>query len=342
MAEDVDVARAIITHLAARHPLHLPLDAASGSHRWFENNSGHTLMSTLVWIIIFTLTGGLLSVGAAGLFLLIPNRYHPRILPHGLSFAVGALLSVAFLDLLPDALHTAGEKHAQRLLATVLAGIIGFFLLEKLLLWRHCHTGNCVAHNRGGSHRSAGTLIILGDAIHNFVDGVLIAAAFLTDTHLGIITSIAVTAHEIPQEIGDFAILIESGYSSANALRYNLMSSLSTLVGGVLAYFSLANLHGMLPYILALAASSFLYVAIADLIPSLHQRSAITKQPAFQQIGLITFSIFLVYWIHGEAEAFHGYQRTIKTKTIRPPESGPVLNAKIVTASIPGNEKHQI
>ncbi|WP_407661361.1 ZIP family metal transporter [Methylomarinum vadi] len=116
-------------------------------------------MSTLVWIIIFTLTGGLLSVGAAGLFLLIPNRYHPRILPHGLSFAVGALLSVAFLDLLPDALHTAGEKHAQSLLATVLAGIIGFFLLEKLLLWRHCHSGSCVARNKGHSHRSAGALI---------------------------------------------------------------------------------------------------------------------------------------------------------------------------------------
>jgi len=342
MVQDVDAAGDITTQLPARHPLHLPLDAASGSHRWFENNSGQPLMSTLVWIIIFTLTGGLLSVGAAGLFLLIPNRYHPRILPHGLSFAVGALLSVAFLDLLPDALRTAGEKHAQSLLATVLAGIIGFFLLEKLLLWRHCHAGNCVAHNRGRSHRSAGTLIILGDAIHNFVDGVLIAAAFLTDTHLGIITSIAVTAHEIPQEIGDFAILIESGYSRTNALRYNLMSSLSTLVGGVLAYFSLANLHEMLPYILALAASSFLYVAIADLIPSLHQRSATAKQPAFQQIGLITFSIFLVYWIHGQAEAFHDRQGAVETKTTRPLESGPVLEAKIAHAPLGENEKYRI
>jgi len=299
-------------------------------------------MSTLVWIIIFTFTAGLLSVGAAGLFLLIPNRYHPRILPHGLSFAVGALLSVAFLDLLPNALQSAGEKHAQSLLATVLAGVIGFFLLEKLLLWRHCHSGSCVAHNKEYSHRSASTLIILGDAIHNFVDGVLITAAFLTDTHLGIITSIAVTAHEIPQEIGDFAILIESGYSRAKALRYNLISGLSTLVGGVLAYFSLAHLHEMLPYILALAVSSFLYIAIADLIPSLHQRATIAKQSVFQEIGLITFSVFLVYWIHGEAEAFHGRRGAIETKTIPPLESGPMLDTKIATASILGNEKYQI
>jgi len=288
-------------------------------------------MSTLALIIIFTLTGGLLSVAAAGLFLLIPNRYHTRILPHGLSFAVGALLSVAFLDLLPDALDTAGEKHTQSLLATVLVGIIGFFLLEKFLLWRHCHAGDCIAHNKGRSHRSAGALIILGDAIHNFVDGILIAAAFLTDTHLGVITSIAITAHEIPQEIGDFAILIQSGYSRAKALRYNLMSSLSTLVGGVLAYFSLEHLHEMLPYILALAASSFLYVAVADLIPSLHQRTVFVKQSAFQQVGIMTLSIFLVYWIHEQAEAFHNRQETVEVRRTQSLESRPEWDATVST-----------
>jgi zinc and cadmium transporter len=342
MVQDADVSEAIIAQVTARLPLQLSTNATSGSHRWFENNSGHTLMSTLVWIIIFTLTGGLLSVGAAGLFLLIPNRYHPRILPHGLSFAVGALLSVAFLDLLPDALRTAGEKHTQSLLATVLVGIISFFLLEKFLLWRHCHAGDCVTHNQGRSHRSTGTLIIVGDAIHNFVDGVLIAAAFLTDTHLGIITSIAVTAHEIPQEIGDFAILIESGYSRVKALRYNLMSSLSTLVGGILAYFSLEHLHEMLPYILALAASSFLYVAVADLIPSLHQRTASAKQSAFQQISLITFSIVLVYWIHGQAETFHNRQGAVEIRTTQPLESRPVWDAKIAIAPLHGNGKYNI
>ncbi|WP_327036948.1 ZIP family metal transporter [Methylomarinum vadi] len=168
------------------------------------------------------------------------------------------------------------------------------------------------------------------------------AAAFLTDTHLGIITSIAVTAHEIPQEIGDFAILIESGYGRTEALRYNLMSSLSTLVGGVLACFSLAHLHELLPYILALAASSFVYVAIADLIPSLHQRTTIAKQSVFQQIGLITFSVFLVYWIHGEAGAFHGRHGAIETKTIQTPESGPVLEAKIAHAPLRENKKYNI
>lgn len=138
------------------------------------------------------------------------------------------------------------------------------------------------------------------------------------------------------REIGDFAILIESGYGRTEALRYNLMFSLSTLVGGVLVYFSLAHLHEMLPYILALAASSFVYVAIAGLIPSLHQRTTIAKKSAFQQIGLIAFSVFLVYWSHGQIETFHDRQGTGETKTTQPLESGPVLDAKIANVLMRG------
>lgn len=260
-------------------------------------------MSLLLWIVVFTLFGGVLSVAAAALFLLIPERHHPHILPHGVSFALGALLSVAFLDLLPDAIHSAGEAATGAVFATVLGGILLFFLLEKLLLWRHCHAGDCETHTEEHFHQTAGTLIVMGDGIHNFVDGVLIAAAFLTDTHLGIVTSLALVAHEIPQEVGDFAILLESGYSRARALVYNLLSSFATLVGGVLAYFALERMHGALPYFLALAASSFIYVAVADLIPSLHQRT--TARAAVQQLSLIGAGILLIVWVHGVAEELH-------------------------------------
>ena len=257
-------------------------------------------MSLLAWIIVFTLIGGVLSVACAALLLLVPEDHHPRILPHGVSFALGALLSVAFLDLLPDALRTAGSEHIDSLLATVLMGILGFFLLEKLLIWRHCHADHCETHSGDHFHQPAGTLIVVGDAIHNFVDGILIAAAFLTDINLGIITSLAVAAHEIPQEVGDFAILLQSGYGRGKALAYNLLSSLATMVGGILAYYSLEHIHGWLPYILALAASSFIYIAVADLIPSLHQKT--TARAAFQQISLIVAGVLVIYWAHSQAE----------------------------------------
>lgn len=257
-------------------------------------------MSLLAWIIVFTLIGGVLSVACAALLLLVPEDHHPRILPHGVSFALGALLSVAFLDLLPDALTTAGSEHIKSLLATVLMGILGFFLLEKLLIWRHCHADHCETHSGDHFHQPAGTLIVVGDAIHNFVDGILIAAAFLTDINLGIITSLAVAAHEIPQEVGDFAILLQSGYGRGKALAYNLLSSLATMVGGILAYYSLEHIHGWLPYILALAASSFIYIAVADLIPSLHQKT--TARAAFQQISLIVAGVLVIYWAHSQAE----------------------------------------
>lgn len=256
-------------------------------------------MSLILWIILFTLIGGILSVLAASLFLLIPARYQNQVLPHCVSFALGALLGVAFLDLLPEAIERVGTAGSHGLFTTVLAGILGFFTLEKLLLWRHCHSGNCATHSEEHFHQPAGTLIVVGDAIHNFVDGVLIAAAFMTDVNLGIMTGLAVFAHEIPQEVGDFAILLQSGYGRARALFYNLVSSLATLLGGVLAYLSLDTLHEALPYFLALAASSFVYVAVADLIPSLHQRT--TASAAFQQIILIAAGILVVIGPHSGA-----------------------------------------
>ncbi len=271
-------------------------------------------MNLLLLIVIFTSIGGVLSVLAAGLFLLLPEPYRLRILPHGISFATGALLSVAFLGLIPHAFEEVTPPQVQYLSGTILTGILIFFVLEKLLIWRHCHSSACEAHNEDAhdhqhehttahnhnhshDHKSAGTLIIVGDSIHNFVDGVLIAAAFLTDVKLGMVTSLAVAAHEIPQEVGDFAILLQSGYDRSKALLYNVLASFSTVLGGILAYYSLEDLHNSLPYFLALASSSFIYIAVADLIPSLHKKTDIPT--SLKQIFLILAGVFLISVLHG-------------------------------------------
>ncbi|MDD2724726.1 MAG: ZIP family metal transporter [Methylovulum sp.] len=265
-------------------------------------------MDLLLLIIIFTAIGGVFSVLAAAVFLLLPDRQRMAVLPHGISFAIGALLTVAFYGLIPQAFAEVKPAMFQSLSATILAGILGFFVLEKLLIWRHCHFGSCEAHgddeahqHDGGKHhrqgvKSAGVLIILGDGIHNFVDGILIAAAFLTDVQLGVVSSLAVAAHEIPQEVGDFAILLESGYSKGKALFYNILASLTTVVGGVLAYYCLEDLHDSLPYFLALAASSFIYIAVADLIPSLHKKT--DMKTSLKQIALIAAGVFLISYLH--------------------------------------------
>ena len=260
-------------------------------------------MDLLILIIIFTAIGGILSVFAAGIFLLLSDKLRNKILPHGISFAIGALLSVAFCGLIPHAFEEINPAQFQALSSTILAGILGFFVLEKLLIWRHCHSGSCEAHgedlhdpNHGYSHKSAGTLIIIGDGIHNFVDGVLIAAAFLTDVKLGIVTSLAVAAHEIPQEVGDFAILLESGYSKSKALLYNVLASCTTVIGGVLAYFSLEDLQNILPFFLALASSSFIYIAVADLIPSLHKKT--DTKTSLHQIILILAGVLVISFLH--------------------------------------------
>ena len=264
-------------------------------------------MDLLILIIIFTAIGGVLSVLAASVFLMLPDELRSRVLPHGISFAIGALLAVAFWGLIPHAFEEVRPDQFQALSGTILAGILGFFVLEKLLVWRHCHSGTCEAHGEDSheedghdhGHKTAGTIIIIGDSIHNFVDGVLIAAAFLTDVKLGIVTSLAVAAHEIPQEVGDFAILLHSGYSKSKALFYNVLASCTTVIGGVLAYYSLEDLHDTLPFFLALASSSFIYIAVADLIPSLHKKTDI--KTSLHQIALIMAGVLVISTLHGVA-----------------------------------------
>lgn len=277
--------------------------------------------SLILWIIVFTALGGVLSVLLAATFLLLPDSTRTRMLSPMVSFAIGALLGASFLAILPHAFETPGVD-VHRVALTVLCGILVFFLLEKMVIWRHCHTHDCDVHGstsvvedrtsgatdvHGGTkyraldvdrarHAATGNLILIGDGIHNMVDGVLIAAAFLTDIHLGIITSIAVIAHEIPQELGDFAILLHSGFSRSRALLYNALTGLTTIVGGVVAYFSLSLAEQLVPYVLAVAASSFIYIAVADLIPGLHKRPEFSA--TVQQMVLIGLGIIVIFATH--------------------------------------------
>ena len=253
-------------------------------------------ISTLTYVVIFSLLGGVLSVLAAAAFLFLPAGWRDHLLPHFVSFAIGALLGAAFLALLPHALAAPGvDVHDLGL--SILLGLLGFFILEKLVLWRHCHANECEAHMPDPGHNhAAGTLVLVGDAIHNLVDGVLIAAAFLTDTHLGIVTALAVAAHEIPQEVGDFAILLHSGFSRTRAFVFNVLTSITTLVGALAAWWGLSGLEAAVPYILAVAASSFIYIAVADLIPGLHKR--LEWQVTVQQLAFILAGVVLIYLAH--------------------------------------------
>lgn len=256
-------------------------------------------MDLIYWIILFSLLGGVLSVLAASVFLMIPEPWRSRVLPHSVSFAIGALLGAAFLALLPHAISGEHNIEIHDLGMTVLLGMLGFFLLEKMVIWRHCHTTHCEAHTphaHQNEHKAAGTLILIGDGLHNLVDGVLIAAAFMTDIHLGVVTSLAVATHEIPQEIGDFAVLLDNGFSRAKALTYNILVSLTTVVGALLAYYSLSGISAILPYILAVAAASFIYIAVADLIPGLHRRTQFSA--TVQQVTLIGAGVAVIYLAH--------------------------------------------
>ncbi len=254
--------------------------------------------SLILWIIVFTALGGVLSVLAAGAFLLLPESARARMLSPMVSFAIGALLGAAFLAILPHAFEVPGvDAHSVTL--TVLCGILVFFLLEKMVIWRHCHTDDCEAHVPDMDkvrNAATGNLILIGDGIHNMVDGVLIAAAFLTDVHLGVVTSIAVIAHEIPQELGDFAVLLHSGFSRGKALLYNMLTSLTTVIGGVVAFYSLSLANRIVPYVLAVAASSFIYIAVADLIPGLHKRPEFSA--TVQQIVLIALGVTVISVAH--------------------------------------------
>jgi zinc and cadmium transporter len=254
---------------------------------------------TLAWILGSCLLGGVLSVAAAAAVAL---RASPARVPMLISYAVGALLGAVFLEILPHAfLEASSPKY---LGATVLAGILVFFVLEKLVLWRHQHAPQWGepegradvgdAHHES-DHGRSGMMIMIGDTFHNFVDGMLIAAAFLADLQLGLVSALAIIAHEIPQEIGDFVILLHSGYSRRQAMIMNLLSSLATLVGGLLGYAALSELEAWIPSLLGFVAASMIYVAVADLIPGLHRRPELRATTA--QVLLIALGIASIYGV---------------------------------------------
>ena len=296
----------------------------------------------LAWIMLSSFIGGSLSVAGAGIVAL-----NARVsgVPMLISYAIGAMLGAVFLEILPEAIEaaTAQGDSVQQMTATVLFGVLLFFTLEKLVIWRHCHGDHCEVHavhteadcpdshqadttqipalntkykaasrasnsiikaphqhDHGNDGGRSGMMIMIGDTFHNFVDGILIASAFMVDVKVGIVTSIAIIAHEIPQEVGDFLILLHSGYSKKQAFAFNLVSSFATVVGGIIAYFALQHVQGLVPTILGLAASSMLYVAVADLIPSLHKRTEL--RATISQLSLIACgvaSIWLVgYFLH--------------------------------------------
>jgi zinc and cadmium transporter len=251
-------------------------------------------MSTLAAIVLFTALGGVASVLVAGLSLLLPEARRDRLLPHMVSFATGALLGAALLALIPHAVIGAGFLKVHSIGVALLAGIALFFVLEKFLLWRHCHTEAFETRDAHEHHRreASGVLVLAGDSLHNFLDGVLIAAAFLTDFHLGVVTALAIMAHEIPQEVGNFAVLLHSGMSRARALAWNVATSLTAVLGGVVAWFALREVMHWLPYALAVAAASLLYVAVADLIPGLHRRT--DARASVAQVLLIGLGVAVV------------------------------------------------
>lgn len=257
-------------------------------------------MNALVWIIVFCLGVGALSVIAAAIFLFLPQDRRARLLPHLISFATGTLLGAAFLALLPHALEAAGRQDFHVITLTVLFGLLGFFLLEKLVIWRHCHADHCDAHHLRENEKEhdgvAGPLILLGDAVHNLIHGVLIAAAFLVDFHLGLVTSLAVMAHQIPQELSNFAVLLHSGFPRRRAFVFNIISSLTAPLGGLLGYSGLHQVDWLVPYMLAVAVSSCIYIAVADLIPGLHESTQL--EATFQQVVLIALGVFVIYGTH--------------------------------------------
>lgn len=242
---------------------------------------------TLTLIIVFSLLGSVFSVIAAGAVLLLAEDRRRRFMPYAICYATGTLLGAAFLGLIPHALR---HLSAEAVLPAVLAGLMLFFVLEKLAIWRHCHRKACDVHSQ------AGLLILVGDSLHNFVDGVAIAVAFCGSPPLGVATAVAVIAHEVPQEVGDFVILIESGYSRGRAFAFNTLSSLFALLGAVLAYFMLAPLQWTVPYLMSLSGASFIYIALADLIPN-HRRET-SLGSAIVQLMLILGGIGTVALLH--------------------------------------------
>jgi zinc and cadmium transporter len=241
------------------------------------------LLATALGLSLLGSCGGLVLASS---LLLTTHRIRTRLIPWLVSYAVGAMLGIALLGLLPEALDSLRPS---LVFGTLLAGILTFFMLEKLVLLRHCHTDECAVHG------ATVPLVLIGDAFHNFIDGAIICAAVMTSVPLGVNTAIAVAAHEIPQEVGDVAILLAAGYSRGGALLLSLVSGAASLVGAIVAYMAVGAIPGIRPFILAFSSASLLYIAMSDLIPDLHRGqvdSSSVRQVVLIAAGILTIVVF--------------------------------------------------
>jgi zinc and cadmium transporter len=235
--------------------------------------------------IALSILGSLGGLIVASTFLLLGETLRARLVPWLISYAVGTLIGVALLALVPQSLSTLP---AQPAMLTMAAGILCFFLLEKAVIWRHCH------HDEGCHvHSTAASLVIIGDAFHTFVDGAVIAAAVLTSVPLGVTTAIAVATHEIPQEVGDVAILLRAGYSRMRAFTLNVLAGVGGILGAASMVLASKVVPQALPYVLAFAAGNFLYVAMSDLIPDLHRGDSVggLRQVLLIAAGIVTIAV---------------------------------------------------
>ncbi|MFN8257050.1 MAG: ZIP family metal transporter [Bacteroidales bacterium] len=239
----------------------------------------------LIYVIIALFIGSLGSVALAGLMLLLKGDKLEKISTYLMYFAGGTLLGAAFLGMIPKAISMSKPK---LILQFIIFGIMFFFLLEKIILWRSCRNKDCERHTN-----AAAQIILLGDAFHNAIDGVVIAAAFLTSIELGIFVTLSVVLHEIPQELGDFGILIKGGFSRVKAFWFNVLSGTTAIVFGVAAFYTLDLVKSLIPYALAFSASSFLYIALADLIPEMHRKTEL--KDSLSQVLLVSLGILVIY-----------------------------------------------
>ena len=247
---------------------------------------------TLGYIVAATFAGGVLSVLIAAA---LTQSVLSRLVQHLVSLSAGVLLATALLHVLPEAFESEVNPHT--LFLTLLAGLLFFFLLEKAELYRHTHhhEGDGHAHHHHFDAEQAGRggwSVLVGDSIHNFCDGIIIAAAFLTDQRLGLVTALAIVVHEIPQEVGDYLVLLNAGFSRGKALLFNALSGLASVLGGVLGYFVVGPWESLFPYLLVAAASSFIYVAVADLMPQLQRR--LSWRDTASQLGWMVGGLGLV------------------------------------------------
>ena len=259
------------------------------------NSLRFKIHSTLLSILITTALAGILSISAAAIF---SFSLLAKMVERMVSLSVGIMLSTSLLHALPEAFESKADPHT--LFACLLAGLLAFFLLEKMAILRHSHHHEGDGHHHEHGHDAheagkAGWMILVGDGMHNFTDGILIAAAFLANPQLGFVTAFAIIAHEIPQEIGDFIVLLNAGFSRTRAYMYNLACSMMGVLGGVLGYFTLENASGLIPYVLVLASSGFIYIAVSDLMPQMQRRA--TLKETIPQVILVALGIILVLFV---------------------------------------------